>query len=414
MLYLSILSVGLPAIDQSLDGLIEYLQSATPTSLGSLNALAASVGSIFAVCVMAYECWMMMLGRRVLDIMKLLRIIGLSMCIASSGWICSALSTPGEYLAQQTKSMAKEKNAQVAKQEQVVAKLQNKYYEKVRALQDSIENAKRIEELGEDAWWHEKLEYAISNLGNTISNFTKKAAIITETKITEWVNLVIRFIGEAIFQIAYYALLIMQTVFLKLLGMFAPIMFAMSIAPPWSNAWSQWVSKYLSISLWGFVVYLCVYYADAILLYTLQKDITAYTALIGASNIGSWESIGTLGMQGIGSTCMYFVGMCIGAVLIKSVPEVCSWLIPGAISSSSAGGAGMGMITTAATAGGVAATVSSITVNAARDTAGGIGTALTTYPAPNQGNSGGVASAPLSPSQNQSSSSSPLNGRRSF
>ena len=45
-------------------------------------------------------------------------------------------------------------------------------------------------------------------------------------------------------------------------------------------------------------------------------------------------------MQGIGSTCMYFVGMCIGAVLLKSVPEVCSWLIPGGVSSSTAGGGG--------------------------------------------------------------------------
>ena len=43
-------------------------------------------------------------------------------------------------------------------------------------------------------------------------------------------------------------------------AMFAPIMFALSIVPPWSNAWSQWISKYLSLSLWGFVTYMCLYY----------------------------------------------------------------------------------------------------------------------------------------------------------
>ena len=59
-------------------------------------------------------------------------------------------------------------------------------------------------------------------------------------------------------------------------------------------------------------------------------------------------------MQGVGTTCMYFVGMCVGAVLLKSVPEVASWLIPGGVSSSTAGSAGTSMIGTAQTAGAAA------------------------------------------------------------
>lgn len=353
MLY-TILTMGLPAIDQSLDGLLKYLQSNSPGDIKGMHSLAVAIAELLALCVMAYECWMMMLGRRVLDVMKLLRIIGLSLCIAASGTICSVLELPGKTLESTTKNMAEAKNKEVAVLERKVATLQNKYYEKVRALQDSIEAAKRIEEIGEDASWYNELIYTVKNLSTKIDNVAKKATILTETKITEWANLIIRFIGEAIFQITYYGLLIMQLVFMKILALFAPLMFALSIAPPWNSAWSQWMSKYLSLSLWGFVIYLCVFYADAILLYTLEKDITAYTALIGSTSIGSWESIGTLGMQGIGSTCMYFVGMCIGAVLLKSVPEVCSWLIPGGVSSSSAGSAGMGMMSSASAAGGAA------------------------------------------------------------
>lgn len=357
------LVIGLPAIDSSLDGLLEQLKAITPSSLGNITSLAKSLGLLLAMCVGAYECWMMMLGRRVIDVMKLFRILGLSFCITFSGTIVSVLTAPGKGLEATTKAMAKTMNGAVAKKELQVAKLQDKYYQKVRALQDSIESAKRIATIGDDANWMEKVHYSITNLGNTIENFSKRAAIVTETKITEWANLIIRFIGEAIFQITYYGLLVMQLVFMKILGMFAPLMFALSIAPPWSNAWSQWISKYLSISLWGFVVYLCVYYADAILLYTLEKDITAYTALIGKSNLGSWESIGTLGMQGIGSTCMYFVGMCIGAVLLKSVPEVCSWLIPGGVSSSGAGSSGAAMM-------GAANTTSQVVVGSGKAVAG--------------------------------------------
>lgn len=385
------LVMGLPAIDESLNGLLEYLRDNSPNTLGNLTGLAVQLGMTFAVCVGAYECWMMMLNRRVIDVMKLLRIIGLAMCITASGEICTHLYWPGKALESTTKGLAKSKNKEVAKREAQVAQLQEKYYQKVRALQDSIETAKRIQEIGEDASIFDKIEYSISNLGNTIDNFSKRAAIVTETKITEWANLIIRFIGESIFQIAYYALLVMQLVFMKLLRMFAPIMFALSILPPWNNAWSQWMSKYLSISLWGFVIYLCVYYADAILLYTLEKDMTAYTALIGRSNIGSWDSIGALGMQGIGSTCMYFVGMCIGAVLLKSVPEVCSWLIPGGVSSSTAGSTGSSMISTAVQTGATTSAIAGLaggTVRGAGRSASSIAATVgAAHQAHNQGHS---------------------------
>lgn len=402
------LVMGLPAIDESLNGLLEYLRDNSPSTLANITGLATQLGMVFAVCVGAYECWMMMLNRRVIDVMKLLRIIGLAMCITASGEICAHISIPGKALENTTKGMAKSKNKEVAKREAQVAQLQEKYYQKVRALQDSIENAKRIQEIGEDANIFDKIEYSISNLGNTIDNFSKRAAIVTETKITEWANLIIRFIGEAIFQIAYYALLVMQLVFMKLLQMFAPIMFALSILPPWSNAWSQWMSKYLSISLWGFVIYLCVYYADAILLYTLEKDMTAYTALIGRSNIGSWESIGALGMQGIGSTCMYFVGMCIGAVLLKSVPEVCSWLIPGGVASSASSNGGNTITNAAASSVGTTVAVGSIAAGAVGAGVSGLasvaGNIISTSASP-------AANAPQTSSQNTSSTSSsaPLN-----
>ena len=347
------LTMGLPAIDESLQSVIAAIRSQTPSALGQITSIARVIGLIAALCVASYECWVMMLGRRALDVFKIMRIVGLSICISSSGFIGSAVATPGRVLESTTKGMAKSMNKRLVKQEEKVAKLQAKYYTKIRALQDSIEVAKRIQEIGDDPAWYDKIIYSVKNLGSTIDNFSKRAAITTETKITEWVNLVIRFIGECIFQIAYFSLLLMQAVFLKVLLMFAPLAFAMSIAPPWSSAWSQWISKYATISLWGFLVYLFVFYADFVLNYSLQKDIVAYTTLIGKAK-GTWTEIGSLGMQGIGSTCFYFVGMCVGAVLLKSVPEVASWLIPGGVSSSTAGSAGTSMIGTAQTAGAAA------------------------------------------------------------
>ena len=280
-----------------------------------------------------------MLGRRVMDNMKILRIIGLSICITSSSWICNQLASPGKALENTTKAMAKAKNKQVAALELKVAQKQSAYLDRLREVQDSIETAKQVQEIGEDAHWWDKLIYSMENLGETINNYAQRAAVAAETKVSEWINDVIRFIGELIFQMSYYGMLVAQRIFLTIMAVFAPIMFALSIVPPWSSAWSQWVSKYLSLSLWGFVVYMCLYYIDFILMYNLQEDLTAYGKLL-QGQVDSWSQIGALGLQGIGSNCMYAMGMLVGAYVIRFVPEVASWLIPGGVSSSAGSAAG--------------------------------------------------------------------------
>ncbi len=341
MTLLSILcTMGLPAIDESLDRLLMAMEAFPNVAiLGNTIGFARVLGLLLALCVGSYECWMMMLGRRGMDVMKLLRIIGISMCISSSSWICSALQVPGKSLESTTKAMAMAKNREVAALELKVAQKQGEYLERLRAVQDSISTAKQIAEIGEDANWWDKLIYNVENLGTTINNYAQRAAVAAETKVSEWINDVIRFVGELIFQMSYYGILVAQRIFIAIMIVFCPIMFALSLAPPWNSAWSQWMSKFLSLTLWGFVTYMCLYYIDFILMYNLQEDLVAYNHLLHGT-VNSWEQIGALGLQGIGSNCMYAMGMLVGAYIIRFVPEVASWLIPGGISSGAASPAG--------------------------------------------------------------------------
>ena len=294
-----------------------------------------------ALCMGSYECWMMMLGRRGMDVMKLARIIGLSLCITYSSYICESLKMPGKGLEEVTRQMAQSKNREVAALELKVAQKQDDYLKRLRQVQDSIETAKQVQEIGEDAHWWDKLIYNMENLGSTINNYAQRAAVAAETKVSEWINDVIRFVGELIFQMSYYGMLVAQRIFMTIMATFAPIMFALSIVPPWSNAWAQWMGKYLSLSLWGFVVYFCLYYIDFILMYNLMEDIKAYDTLLRGT-VNSWQQIGALGLQGIGSNCMYAMGMLVGAYVLRFVPEVASWLIPGGISSSAGTASGAG------------------------------------------------------------------------
>ena len=132
--------------------------------LGDAVSMAKALGLCLALCVGSYECWMMMLGRRGMDVMKLLRIIGISLCISSSSWICSALQVPGKSLESATWAMAKAKNKEVAAFELKVAQKQSEYLDRLRTVQDSIATAKQVAEIGQDAAWWDKLIYNVENL----------------------------------------------------------------------------------------------------------------------------------------------------------------------------------------------------------------------------------------------------------
>ena len=376
-----LLTMGLPVIDESLAELMSVMKSAPTNGLfGEMQSMARGLGITLALCVGSYECWVMILGRRAMDVLKILRILGLAICIQFSPLICSALDVPGNWLESRTQGMAKAANKQVATLERAVATKQQEYMDSLRSQMSKQEEQKAAQDAAtEDGIW-DKIQHGVENIGISIQNFAKQAAVLLETKISEWANDIIRFIGEIIFQMTYYGMLVGQRIFLSVLKLFCPVMFALSIVPPWRSAWSQWISKYLTISLWGFLVYLIVYYIDFLIMYYLKSDLTAYNQLL--HNAAGWNNIGALGMQAIGTTCMYVVGMLAGAKILSMVPEVCSWLIPGGVSS----GAGSMAASTSGGAAGAAGAAVGVAVGAAT---GGASTAASVAGAYNQSRSSG-------------------------
>lgn len=341
-------TMGLGVIDENLQNLIAHMSTFPESSLlGVIQGWAKIIGLCIALGVGSFECWMMMLGKRGMDVMKILRIIIISICISSASWICEAAAAPGRSLGDMAYEMAQSGNDAVAEKEKDLADKQQEYSKKLR---DIITKAYEEEKAakpddGEDSFLG--ITEAIDEFKKNAEIRLKQATLSIETSICEWMSIAIRFIGEVLFQIIYYGMLVAQNIFMHLLAAFCPIAFAMSLAPPFRSAWTQWLSKYLSLSLWAFVIYMILYYVDFILLYNLQMDIAAYDKLINDAGVGgsvadgSWGEVLMLGMQGLGTTCMYVVGLLVGVFVMKFVPDVCAWIIPGGVSSP-AGSAAVG------------------------------------------------------------------------
>ena len=234
-----LLTMGLPVINESLQELMNVMKSSPTNGLfREMVSMARAFGISLALCEGSYECWMMMLDRCGMDVMKIAQIIGLAICIQSSSFICSALDAPDNWLESRTQGMAKAANKQVTTLERSVAKKQQEYMDSIRSQQARQEEQKAAQDAATEDGLLDKIQHSVENIGISIENYAKQAAVLLETKISEWANDVIRFIGEIIFQMTYYGMLMGQRIFLSVLKLFCPVMFSLSIVPPWRNAWS--------------------------------------------------------------------------------------------------------------------------------------------------------------------------------
>ena len=106
----------------------------------------------------------MMLGRRGIDVMKLFRIVGISLCIVSANAIADAVAAPGEQMGRVMKAQATRSHQRIDALEKHEAKLQSQYLDKLRAHNDSLDRKRRAEaKLSEDSHWWEEVAYAVKN-----------------------------------------------------------------------------------------------------------------------------------------------------------------------------------------------------------------------------------------------------------
>lgn len=367
-----ICDAGLAAINDSMDSLLVAMRQ-NPFEGSSIASLARVLGACFALMTGAYECYMMMLGKRMADVMKLGRILLFSVLISCSGWIVSGLDWFGSAMEDVGRGVTETKQQTVVDKEEELLALEVQYADSLLAALargniylTKIANNSGIEtEAEEFSTW----DY-IQDLPGLFADGFKALLASGSAYLSYGFNVAARFIGEVVFQLAFYGTMLLQRVSLCLLGLFCPLAFAFSLVGPFKNAWQEWLSKYISISLWGFVLQIGLYYVCAIMEWSLDSDIETYKALI--SNVSAATGLMDIlsaGMSNIGTAIMYLVAMLVGARVLAKAPEMASWLIPGGAN------AGMGADTMAGARGsmGTIAAGSGMAARAAGTAGGPVG-----------------------------------------
>ena len=357
--------MGMPAIDQSLAGLLRQLDVFARHAFKPMTSIAFALAEIFMLIVLSWECIKMIGLNYQWSLAKLLRPFGMFLLILYYPTVINFLDYPtNNGVTSAFQSIADGQGNVVASMETQVAKLSKEY---VDSLNSKL--TKQAEEV------HNSPGTLADDIQAELEKYAKLSMVFIETKLTEVMNKVIRYIGELIWQMMYYGMLIGAKFGWAVLYMVGPVAIAISITPPFSSAWTTWVARYINITLYPILLYVAVAMVDQMFIYALNCDIGAYNNLLNKLNLpgegDSWHDILALGLNNIGTTTAYVGAMLAGSNVIRMIPEVASWIMPAEAAqglsqmaagfSSSATRIATGAATTAVTAAGVA-TAGAITV----------------------------------------------------
>jgi hypothetical protein len=94
--------------------------------------------------------------------------------------------------------------------------------------------------------------------GNYLSRAIAGMAIVVVNGIRQAVYGIINYISLMFMNVVVCGVLLMQAAGLLIMGIIGPLSFAFSCLDPWRHSWSQWVARFISISLWsGFAYFVC-------------------------------------------------------------------------------------------------------------------------------------------------------------
>ncbi len=391
------LTAGLPAIDENLEKVIDALQGYNIGSFGGITEMAAGWAWLFLFIMLSWEFIKMIGLNYQWSLAKLLRPFAFVILLSFYGTFADAIMAPGNALKGAGRGMATVQNKMVEKKQKEVDSLANKYR---NLLVAKITNYRSIEKtMAQQRTAERQLEEEKSLLGileslggatlsATVGNvagpagaiagavanpvkgaieeirkifidgeediFTstykdlealgKQWAVTLETTVAEMINEFIKFLSELALQMMYYGMLIVAEFGRQVLYMFGPLAIAVSVIPPFSDAWSTWVARMVNITLYPFLVFICIAMIDEVFMVTLDTDLKAYQELLKEAEeiTGNmpWEKIGELGLSSLGSTVSYVAAALAGSYAMKMVPEVASWIMPAGASSGIAAAAG--------------------------------------------------------------------------
>lgn len=308
--YLSDLSktIGVDLFEEDIDNVVfqtnEFLCNAD--FIGSqgpfwwILQMCMALGALFSIIVAGSMSYKMLVKGEPIDVIKIMKILGIALVMCfwypsstnNKGSILDALAFIPNCIGSYTHDLYEAEAVQVSeKYNELMPLIQKRdsLYHKVAPSQ-KVAKELILSELVQDATM--QVEGVESNqegeqLAQEAADRTVFAGLIIG------LDKIVMFLALVIYRIGWWSTIFCQQIILGMLTIFGPIQWAFSVLPKWEGAWAKWLTRYLTVHLYGAMLYFVGYFynltrsiSDRLYLYISHVQQTCTKITIKKSNEG--------------------------------------------------------------------------------------------------------------------------------
>lgn len=311
-------------IDNSWLYLIEGLGNTISQLFGSFIGISTVIAGTFALIFLGIESYKMMMGETELKVNTILRpfLIGLVIML----WVpfLGVIDAPCNALTQAGKEIFENQIQTVNQLQRTRAAVADSITMKIVKQSAETEEAEAL-----------TTDQEIHRLGIRLDGIVDKIqtlGIYVVGKIRQVLFNVFETIMMMVWQSIVYLIMFLGMIFFKaILAIVGPLAFAFSLLPSWRDAWSAWVSKYISVSLYGFIAYIDLAVSMAIIQYGIEDDIDVLTQ----ANLED-EAFTLLTCFSSGFHNNFIPALMVSSISFLLIPKVAEWIVPSSGTSAAA------------------------------------------------------------------------------
>jgi len=340
------------------EGMMHFLKSMKQTIWSHYDVFLAdaqALSAIFMLIFFAARSYGMISGDKRLEIMPLLRPFGLVMVILWWPAFTKVLAYPGELVENRTEKLFDDSQTHINDLRMQRAKLMVDVADELFKLQASTEVAKtEADTWYENAWESVKssVKEGFAEVWNPVVEMRNRLQISLQLLASS----LLETLAIWVLRISVYVIFIVQIIFSTILIILGPFSVAASILPWYQRSFTEWIARFISVSLYSGIAYLVMYVASLFQQYALEAEISRYTELLSGDG-ESIEKLSWFAANGVLSFGVVIITFIIGALTMFTVPSISTWIVStsGVSSAASAMGSGasrMSHMATAAISGG--------------------------------------------------------------
>ena len=338
--YLSDLSktIGVDLFEEDIDNVVfqtnEFLCNAD--FIGSqgpfwwILQMCMALGALFSIIVAGSMSYKMLVKGEPIDVIKIMKILGIALVMCfwypssnnNKGSILDALAFIPNCIGSYTHDLYEAEAVQVSeKYNELMPLIQKRdsLYHKVAPSQ-KVAKELILSELVQDATM--QVEGVESNqegeqLAQEAADRTVFAGLIIG------LDKIVMFLALVIYRIGWWSTIFCQQIILGMLTIFGPIQWAFSVLPKWEGAWAKWLTRYLTVHLYGAMLYFVGFYV------LLLFDIVISVQVENLTAITQSEGSASAYIQNAFMTCGYLLAASVVALkCLNLVPDLAAWMIP--------------------------------------------------------------------------------------